>query len=120
MILLAGAPISFVAPLPFFGAVHDTRGAGEDPKDRYFDDRRGSCSFRYRRCIRRRRKVRAALTDASLVPEFDPDEFENGVLVLIFKGSWDAVDQQALRSALQAKGLPGSFAIEATSSHGYV
>lgn len=65
-------------------------------------------------------KVRAALTEVSLVPELDPEESENGVLVLIFKGSWDAVDQQALRSALQAKGLPGSFAIEATSSHGYV
>ena len=65
-------------------------------------------------------KVRAVLGEVGLVPELDPDESEDGVRVLIFKAGWDAADQQALRSALQARGLPGSFAVEATSSHGYV
>jgi hypothetical protein len=120
MILSSGAPISFVAPLSFLTLFMTRAAPGKTQRIGTPMIEEVHVRFDTGGVSDPAEKVRAALTDVSLVPELDPDESENGVRVLIFKGSWDAVDQQALRSALQAKELPGSFAIEATSSHGYV
>jgi hypothetical protein len=66
-------------------------------------------------------KIRSVLDQLKLVPELEPNESPNGgVLVLIYQQSWCATAEAALRDALVARGLPGTFTVEATSSHGFL
>ena len=74
-------------------------------------------------------KVRAALKGVGLTAEplggdAEPLEGREGiggnVVVSIFKPAWDAVDEAALRAALEAQGLPGTYEVIGNQAYGYV
>lgn len=66
-------------------------------------------------------KIRAVLDQLKLVAELEPKEIPNGgVLVLIYQQSWQATKELSVRDALVGQGLPGTFVVEATSSHGFL
>lgn len=67
-------------------------------------------------------KVRAALEGAGLAaePPGGSTGASGGVVVAVFKASWDAADKAALCAALKAEGLPGTYQVIGASEHGYV
>ena len=67
-------------------------------------------------------KVGAALKGVGLTAEPPGGRMGIGgnVVVSIFKASWDAADKAALRAALEAQGLPGTYDPPVASAHGYV
>jgi hypothetical protein len=66
-------------------------------------------------------KVRAALEGAGLTvePPGGSAGAGGGVVVAIFKASWDAADKAALCAALEQQGLPGTYEVIGASEHGY-
>ena len=67
------------------------------------------------------RKIGDVLDQLGLVAEAPGlKESTDGVRATIFKPSWTAKGDAAIRGTLVAHGFPGTFAVEASSSHGYV